>query len=86
MARRRGQIKSRERNLASNQSPICSLQSGTPERFTEFHRVEKREEGEIKVTRRRGGEIKRREASLASDQVPKCSPQPGTPKEIHRVN
>ena len=86
VARRRGEIKSRESNLAGNQFPICSLQSGTPERFMEFHREERREEGEIKVTRRRGGEIKRREANLASDQFPKCSPQPGTPKEIHRVN
>ena len=61
------------------------------ERFMEFHREEKRVEGdrgdqkEIEVTRRRGGGVKRRETSLACDQFPKCSPQPRTPKEIHRI-
>ena len=61
------------------------------ERFTEFHREEKREEGdrgdqkEIEVARRRGGGVKRRETNLACDQFPKCSPQPRLPKEIHRV-
>ena len=40
---RRGGIKRGESNLASNQFPICSPQSGTL-RFTEFHREEKREE------------------------------------------
>ena len=45
--RRRGGIKRRERNLASNQFPKCSPQSGTlRERFTEFHREEKKEEGD----------------------------------------
>jgi len=51
--------------------------------FTELHKEEKREEGE--VTRRRRGGIKRRETDLASNHFPKCSPQPGIPKEIHRV-
>ena len=41
--RRRGGVKRRERNLASNQFPKCSPQSGTPR---EVHRVtERREEG-----------------------------------------
>ena len=53
------------------------------EMFTELHKEEKREEGE--VTRRRRGGIKRRETDLASNHFPKCSPQPGIPKEIHRV-
>ena len=34
--RRRGGVKRRERNLASNQFPKCSPQSGTPR---EIHRV-----------------------------------------------
>ena len=41
--RRRGEIKTGERNLASNQFPICSPQSGT---LREVHRVpQRREEG-----------------------------------------
>ena len=61
------------------------------ERFMEFHREEKRVEGdrgdqkEIEVTRRRGGGVKRRETSLACDQFLKFFPQPRTPKDIHRV-
>ena len=44
--RRRGGIKRGESNLASNQFPICSPQSGTlRERFTELHGEEKREQG-----------------------------------------
>ena len=42
--RRIGEIKSGESNLASNQFPMCPLQSGTPR---EVHRVtQRREEGE----------------------------------------
>ena len=42
--RRIGEIKSGESNLASNQLPMCPLQSGTPR---EVHRVtQRREEGE----------------------------------------
>ena len=42
--RRSGEIKSGESNLASNQLPMCPLQSGTPR---EVHRViQRREEGE----------------------------------------
>ena len=52
-----------------------------PQRFTEFHREEKREERDkVNQEERRG--IKRRETNLASYQFPKCSPQPGTLKEI----
>ena len=41
--RRRGGIKRVERNLASNQFPVCSPQSGT---LREVHRVtQRREEG-----------------------------------------
>ena len=50
----------------------------------EFHREEKRKEGD------RGDQEERRRSQkernqLACDQFPKFSPQPGTPKEIHRV-
>ena len=43
VTRRRGAVKKEERNLASNQFPMCSPQSGTPR---EVHRVTwRREEG-----------------------------------------
>ena len=41
-SRRKGGIKRGENNLASNQFPICSLQSEHSERFMEFHREEKK--------------------------------------------
>ena len=44
--RREGGNKRGESNLASNQIPMCSPQPGTPERFTELHGEEKREEGD----------------------------------------
>ena len=44
--RRGGAVKRLDSNLASNYFPMCSPQSGTPERFTELHREEKREEGD----------------------------------------
>ena len=44
--RRRGGIKRGESNLASNQFPICVHSLEHSERFTEFHREEKREEGD----------------------------------------
>ena len=50
----------------------------------EFHREEKREEGDRGDQEEMRG-VKRRETNLACDQFPKFSPQPGTPKEIHRV-
>ena len=63
VTRRRGGIKRGEGNLASNQFPICSPQSGKlRERFTEFHREEKREEGD------RGDQEERRGSQKERDQ------------------
>ena len=50
-----------------------------PERSTELHRDEKREEGD-----RRGG-VKRVETNQACNHFPKYSPQPRSPREIPRV-
>ena len=59
---------------------MCSPQSGTlRERFTEFHREEKKEEGDRGDQEERRGS-QRRETNLACDQFPKFS-QPRTPKE-----
>ena len=82
--RRRGGVKRGESNLASNQFPMCSPESGTPR---EVHGVTKRREEGGRRKRWPGGErgVKRRETSLANSQLPKCSPQPRTPKKIHRV-
>ena len=57
---------------------------GHPERFSELHGEEKREEGD------RGDQEKKRrsqrgESSLASNHFPMCSPESGTPREIHGV-
>ena len=41
---RRGGVKRVDSNLASNQFPMCSPHLEHPERFTELHREEKREE------------------------------------------
>ena len=38
--RRKGEVKSGEINLASNQIPKCSPQTGNPERFTELCKEE----------------------------------------------
>ena len=85
MTRRRGEgVKRGERNLASNQFPICSPVWNT-QRGSWSYIEKRRGRKEIEVTRRRGGGVKRRETNLASDQFPKCSPQTGTPKEIHRI-
>ena len=70
--RRSGGIKRGERNLASNQFPMCSPQSVT---LREVRGVTERRGGEeIEVTRRRGGGVKRRDTNLASNQFPMCSP------------
>ena len=62
--RRRGGIKRGDSNPASNQFPICSPQSGTlRERFTEFHREEKREEGDRGNQEERRGSQKERDKS-----------------------
>ena len=73
--RRRGGIKRGESNLASNQLPMSSPQSGTlrevfgalhslehSERFAELHREEKREEGD------RGDQEERRASQKERDQ------------------
>ena len=61
--RRRGGIKRGESNLASNQLPICVHSLEHSERFTEFHREEKREEGD------RGDQEERRESQKERDQA-----------------
>ena len=60
--RRRVGIKRGERNLASNQFPICSPYLEHSERFTVFHREEKREE------RDRGDQEERRGSQKERDQ------------------
>ena len=60
--RRRGAVKRVDSNLASNHFPMCSPQSGTPERFTELlHREEKREEGDRGDQEEKKGSQKRRD-------------------------
>ena len=67
--KRRGGIKRGESNLASNQLPMCSPQSGTPR---EAHRVtQRRRRREIGVTRRKRGGVKRGESNQASNHTPK---------------
>ena len=83
-SRRRGGIKRRESQLASNHFPMCFPQFGP---LRDIHGVTQRREegGRRQVARRIKGGIKRRETDPASNLFPKCSPQPGTHKEIHRV-
>ena len=61
--RRRGGIKRGESNLASNQLPMCSPQSGT---LREVHGVPEKRRGrkEIEVSSGRKGGIKRREVYI----------------------
>ena len=59
---RRGGIKRGESNLASNQISMCSPQPETPERFTELHREEKREE------RDRGDQEEKRRSQKERDR------------------
>ena len=67
MARRRREgIKRGESNLASNQFPMCSPQSGTP-REVHSYMEKRRGRREIEVTRMRKGGIKRGESNLASN-------------------
>ena len=61
--RRRGGVKRGESNLASNQFPICSPSLEYSERFTEFHREEKREEGDRGYQEERRGSQKERDQS-----------------------
>ena len=44
--RRRGGVKRRKRDLASNQFPKCSPQPGTPKEITQLSREEKGEGGD----------------------------------------
>ena len=51
----------------------------------EFHREEKREEGDRGDQEEMRG-VKRRETNLACDQFSKFSPQPGTPKRFTELS
>ena len=57
---------------------------GHPERFTELHGVEKREEGDRSDQEEKRGNQKG-ERNLTSNQFPICSPQSGTLREVHGV-
>ena len=61
--KRRGGVKKGERNLASNQFPKCLHSLEHPERFTELHREEKREEGDRGDQEEKRGNQKGREQS-----------------------
>ena len=65
--RRRGEIRRRESNLASNQFPMCSPQSGP---LRDVHGVTQRRE-ETEVTGGRKRRVKRGESSQASNHTPK---------------
>ena len=83
--RRRGGIK-KERAVYPVINSLCALHSlEHPERFTELHREEKREEGDRGEQEEKGGVFKSREIDLGRTLFPKCSPQPVTHTEIHRV-
>ena len=67
--RRRGGIKRRESNLASNQFPMCSPPPRIPK---EIHRVgERRGREEIEVTWRRRKGVKEGESNQGSNHTPK---------------
>ena len=54
---------------------------GHPERFTDLHGEEKREEG----NRGDQEEKKSGESNLASNQFSACSPQSGTLRDVQRI-
>ena len=54
---------------------------GHPERFTELHGEEKREDRDRVDQEKRGNQNERE--NLASNQFPICSPQSGTLREVH---
>ena len=85
MARRRkGGIKSREIDPASNQFPKFSIARNTQGDSQSW--VEKRrgrEEREATWWRKR--RVKRGKSNLASNQFPMCSPQSGALREVHGV-
>jgi len=60
--KRRGGVKRGESNLASNQFSKCLHSLEHPERFTELHREEKREEGD------RGNQEEKRGSQKGRDQ------------------
>ena len=61
--RRRGGIKRVDSNLANNQFPMCSPHLEHPERFTELHREEKRDEGNRDDQEEKRGSQKERDRS-----------------------
>ena len=61
--RRRRRIKRGEGTLASNQIPMCLRSLEHPERFTVFHREEKREEGDRGDQEEKKGSQKERDRS-----------------------
>ena len=61
--RRRGGIKRGESNLASNQSPMCSPQSGSLREVQGLQREEKREEGGRGDQEKRGSQKERDRSS-----------------------
>ena len=78
MTRRRGEgVKRGERNLASNQFPICSPVWNT-QRGSWSYIEKRRGRKEVEATRKRREGVKRKETDLASNHFPKCSPQPRT--------
>ena len=60
--KRRGEVKRGESNLVSNQFPKCLHSLEHPERFTELHREEKREDGD------RGDQEEKRGGQKGRDQ------------------
>ena len=82
--RRRGEIKKEEHNLARNQIPMCSPQSG---KHREVHRVsQRRRRKEIEVTRRRRGGVKRGETNLASNCSLSVLHSPEHPKRFKELS
>ena len=61
--KRRGEVKRGESNLVSNQFPKCLHSLEHPERFTELHREEKREDGDRGDQEEKRGNQKGREQS-----------------------
>ena len=61
--RRRGGIKRGESKLASHQFPLCFPQPGTPGEVADFHREEKREEGDRGEQDEKMGSQKERDRS-----------------------
>ena len=57
---------------------------GHPEKFTELHGEEKREEGDRGDQEEKRGNQKG-ESNLACNQFPMCSPPSGTLREVHEV-